>query len=48
MKRIFVLLLELAGLSLMVGAIVTSPTWVQLYVIGASAIVIANAYDKSK
>jgi len=48
MKRIFVLLLELAGLSLMVGAIVISPPWVQLYVIGAGTVFIANAYDKSK
>lgn len=48
MKRIFALLLELAGIAFMVGAIVISPTWVQLYVIGASIIVIANTFDKSK
>ena len=48
MKRIVVLCLELAGIAFVAGAVFVSPSWVQLYAIGVSSIVVANALAKTK
>jgi len=48
MKRAFIFCLELVGIAFVAGAVFVSPSWVQLYAIGVSSIIVANALAQTK